>query len=104
MAVPVTGQKSTSHWPHRLRVALPLLVAVASFVLSAALIRRYPVMYWYDPYGRVAGRDHILRDRWLPLLQLVIWWKSFSGKLYRSCWASVGLAVPRVASPAATRP
>jgi hypothetical protein len=57
----------------RLRVSLPLLVAAGSFALSVGLIHRHPVMYWYDPFGRVVSRAHILVDRWLPLLQLVIY-------------------------------
>jgi hypothetical protein len=64
---------SLGHDPRRFRAVLPLVVAAASFALSAALIRRHPAMYWYDPYGRVVARDHILVDRWLPLLQIVIY-------------------------------
>ena len=65
--------RSVPPTPHRrLRTALPLLVAAGSLAWSAAMIHRYPVMYWYDPYGRVVARDHLLVDRWLPLLQLVI--------------------------------
>ncbi len=54
------------------RWGLPLLLAAGSFALSAILIHRHPPMYWSDPYGRVIGRDHILVDRWLPLLQIVV--------------------------------
>jgi hypothetical protein len=48
------------------------LIAGASFLLGAHLIRQFPVMYWGDPYARLENHDHLLVDRWLPLLQALL--------------------------------
>jgi hypothetical protein len=52
--------------------AMPFLLAAASFGFAAALIVRHPAMFWGDAYARVLNRDHILVDRWLPIIQLVV--------------------------------
>ncbi len=65
--------RSARGWPAGLYATAPLLAAATSFVLGVALIHRHPVMYWADPYARLVNRGSLFVDRWLPLLQLVIY-------------------------------
>lgn len=68
---PPPGRSGRSGWVP-LGVAVPLAMAVASFVFGAILIHKFPVMYWGDPYARLENRDRVLVDRWLPLLQVLL--------------------------------
>src|SRR4051812_24585532 len=54
-------------------VVAPFALALGSLVFALALVRAHPTMYWYDAYGRVAFRDHLILGRWLPMLQLVVY-------------------------------
>jgi len=62
-------------------VAGALFLGAASFTFGAILVHLHPALYWADGYGRTVGRDHILLDRWLPLLQVVVYG---TGKLTRN--------------------
>jgi hypothetical protein len=62
-------------------VAGALLLGAASFTFGAILVHLHPALYWADGYGRTVGRDHVLLDRWLPLLQVVVYG---TGKLTRN--------------------
>ena len=55
------------------RLLVPFALALGSMAFALALVRAHPAMYWYDPYGRVAFRDHLALGRWLPLLQVVVY-------------------------------
>lgn len=55
----------------RLPIAV-ILIFSGTVVTGIWIIQNYPVIYWYDPYLRLVFRDRVLVDRWLPLLQFVI--------------------------------
>lgn len=75
MPVPLPGDASGRPHPRRIALATtePFLIALGGLAFAATLIRQHPAMFWGDTYARVLNREHILVDRWLPFIQLVIY-------------------------------
>ncbi len=48
------------------------LLCAMTLLLDGWIVQTYPIIYWYDPYMRLAHREQILVGRWLPALQTVI--------------------------------
>jgi len=52
------------------RVAIMLCALFFLFYIYLAI--RYPVLYWTDPYNRLAKRDQILIGYWPPVMQSLV--------------------------------
>jgi len=49
-----------------------VLLAIATLVIDVIVIQTEPIIFWHDPYTRLAYRDQISVGPWLPLTQFVI--------------------------------
>jgi hypothetical protein len=65
---PAHREWGSRYWPG----LLVLLLCALTVILGYWIIQAYPVIYWYDPYMRLAHRDQLIVGRWLPGVQAVI--------------------------------
>jgi hypothetical protein len=75
MTTDTTGADSRSTGRSRWALLLqPALLALMLGLLSRAwLIERFPNNYSFDAWQRWAGRDHLLVQDWLPVVQAIIY-------------------------------